>query len=93
MPEEIKDLRSQSHFDAETAKMVTLLEKQQEEIKDHGATSAATSAEIKSVGDRFVSISDETKAYDARIKKLEAKLQRQAGAGGAGADIECQAGK
>ena len=72
--------------------MVTLLEKQAEEIKAHGATTSTTSAEINSVGDRLIAISDETKAYDTRLKELEAKLQRQAGAGGAGSYIECSAG-
>lgn len=53
-----------------------LIEKQNEEIKGQGETSAATAKQIKTVEERLQEIGEELKAAQARVEELEKQGQR-----------------
>lgn len=68
---DIKELKG--HFDLAANEMKSLVERQSEELKKYGVTTDETAKQMKSVGDTLDSMQDVVKAYDERIKDMEAK--------------------
>lgn len=71
---DIKELKG--HFDQAAAEMKGLVERQSEEIKKYGETTAQTASQIKSVGDRIEAMQGDLKDIEGRIKDVEIKSNR-----------------
>jgi HK97 family phage major capsid protein len=64
------------HFDSAATEMKALVERQSEEIKKHGETSAETAKRMSQLSQTLDSMQDEVKKYDERMKDLEIKANR-----------------
>ena len=65
---DIKELKG--HFDSAAVEMKSLVERQSEEIKKHGETTAATAAEMKSVGSRIDAIQADLEAIQKKANHV-----------------------
>jgi HK97 family phage major capsid protein len=65
---DIKELKG--HFDTAATEMKSLVERQSEEIKKHGETTAATAAEIKTVGSRIDAIQADLEAFQKKANHV-----------------------
>ena len=65
---DIKELKG--HFDSAAVEMKSLVERQSEEIKKHGETTAATAAEIKTVGTRIDAIQADLEAIQKKANHV-----------------------
>lgn len=71
---DIKELKG--HFDQAASEMKGLVERQSDEIKKYGETTAATASQIKSVSERLESMQGDVKSFDEKLKDIEAKSNR-----------------
>ena len=71
---DIKELKG--HFDQAAGEMKSLVERQSEEIKKYGETTAQTAAQIKSTGERIEAMQGDLKGIEDRIKDVELKSNR-----------------
>jgi len=65
---DIKELKG--HFDSAAVEMKSLVERQSEEIKKHGETTAATAAEMKTVGSRIDAIQADLEAIQKKANHV-----------------------
>lgn len=68
---DIKELKG--HFDQASTEMKALVERQSEEIKKYGETTADTAKEIKATGERIDSVIADIKGYNDRLEAMEKK--------------------
>lgn len=72
---DIKELKG--HFDQAAVEMKSLVERQSEEIKKHGETTAATAAEMKTVGTRIDAIQADLEAFQKKANHVGFGAQAQ----------------
>lgn len=65
---DIKELKG--HFDQAAVEMKSLVERQSEEIKKHGETTAATASEMKTVGSRIDAIQADLEAFQKKANHV-----------------------
>lgn len=73
---DIKELKG--HFDQAATEMKSLVERQSEEIKKHGETTAATATEIKTVGSRIDAIQADLEALQKKANHVGYGAQPEA---------------
>ena len=71
---DIKELKG--HFDQAASEMKGLVERQSDELKKYGETTADTAAQIKAVGERMESMQGDVKSFEEKLKDIEAKSNR-----------------